>query len=509
MKRLLALGAAILVILGCTACRTEKTGTTTATTTTTTSATVVEDDDIEIEIEATEPPTSTTVVESAVSTTAATVPTSTGTTQSTTVTTTVKTTAKTTTTTRVTTTAATAHAHVAGEWTVEQPATCSKNGEQVRACTLCGAVTERQAITKLPHTFDGQNICTVCLTVDVADTAIAELGNPFKGYYASGAAANCAWDIKVWNGKVYRGGGDYDKNTGNTSIWAYDIAASQWTATGTLSEEQVSRFAVIDGALMAPGIDPTDSWDYGNYYRLDGTEWTKFRTIPGGIHAFDMAKFDGKLFFGLGVDVTSSPVAYTTDNKEFTFVPLYKDGQPYDMTGITVIRVYEYFTCGGNLYAVLTRTTATGTRCEIFRYEDDKMVYVTKASSLVSGARISYNMMNAKCEYNGAAYLATHYLYRTADGATFEKVALPGGENVSDLLIDGDSMLILSYIAKAGGGYTTVIYRMTGSDIAEVTRLDYAVPAHAFDKYGGYYYLAMGDKRLSHEKNGMLLRVQA
>ena len=38
------------------------------------------------------------------------------------------------------------------EWTVIKQTTCAEAGEQVRYCTICGNVAEKQEITKLPHT---------------------------------------------------------------------------------------------------------------------------------------------------------------------------------------------------------------------------------------------------------------------------------------------------------------------------------------------------------------------
>ena len=38
------------------------------------------------------------------------------------------------------------------EWTVIKQTTCAEAGEQVRYCTICGEVAEKQEITKLPHT---------------------------------------------------------------------------------------------------------------------------------------------------------------------------------------------------------------------------------------------------------------------------------------------------------------------------------------------------------------------
>ncbi len=47
---------------------------------------------------------------------------------------------------------------------------------------------------------------------------VKELGIPAERQFSLGAMARCPWDIKVFEGKVYVGSGDYDLNTGPTVI---------------------------------------------------------------------------------------------------------------------------------------------------------------------------------------------------------------------------------------------------------------------------------------------------
>lgn len=80
--------------------------------------------------------------------------------------------------------------------------------------------------------------------------------------------ARCPWDIKVFEGKVYVGSGDYGANTGPIVIWAYDIASGKWVSTGSVRDEAVTSFKVIGGKLTIPGIDPMGTWSYGNVYQV-------------------------------------------------------------------------------------------------------------------------------------------------------------------------------------------------------------------------------------------------
>ena len=46
---------------------------------------------------------------------------------------------------------------------------------------------------------------------------------PVYNMQSLGERSNCIWDLQVFNGKLYIGTGDYTANSGQTSIWAYDL----------------------------------------------------------------------------------------------------------------------------------------------------------------------------------------------------------------------------------------------------------------------------------------------
>ncbi|MDE7076294.1 MAG: leucine-rich repeat domain-containing protein, partial [Clostridia bacterium] len=53
------------------------------------------------------------------------------------------------------------HVHEYGSWTVTKEATCSEEGSHERTCTKCD-YTQIETISKKGHTFNKDNICTVC-----------------------------------------------------------------------------------------------------------------------------------------------------------------------------------------------------------------------------------------------------------------------------------------------------------------------------------------------------------
>lgn len=133
------------------------------------------------------------------------------------------------------------------------------------------------------------------------------LGNPIAGEAYS---ARRIWDLQTWHGRVYLGYGDWYTDLGPVDIWYYTptrgcfvsetvyVDASRPAAR--VDEEAIERYVIIDGDLYIPGMDPRDSWAWGNFYRNDGTGWVKYRTIPTGVHNYDMTGYGGELFAAIG-----------------------------------------------------------------------------------------------------------------------------------------------------------------------------------------------------------------
>ena len=392
------------------------------------------------------------------------------------------------------------HIHTLGEWTIEEYATCGDSGLQTAVCSECDETVEEVIPPTGEHSYDNQNptMCHRCFRVEIDDTAtLVDLGNAASATYSVGMAANCAWDLKLWNGKLYRGAGNYDTNSGDTLIWYYDIADERWVPTDKVNDEAISRFYVIEDTLMAPGIDPTEDWELGNYYRLGEEGWEKIRKIPDGIHTFDMYEFDGKVFFGLGTPAEVSPVCYTTDHETYTSVPLYKDGTLYDISTDSVHRSYEFFVYNNTLYTLICRNCSDGNRTrEFFRYEDDAFVYISDLPQNVSASVLTYNFFDGKCVYNDTYYIASNYLFSTTDFINFQYQPMPDDMCVSDVIVEGKDMYVLCYKQFDEEDFQVVIYKTNGTEFETVYTFDYEIPAHAFEKDGDTYYLSMGGRRL-------------
>ena len=195
-------------------------------------------------------------------------------------------------------TQAAGHVHTFGDWALQEASTCVTEGKEVRRCSVCD-FGETRALPLEDHKLNGSSLCKTCRKVIFDDNApLVELGVVSDALYGSGAKANTPWDVKCWNGKVYRASGDYDKNSG-ASILAYDVANRVWDTAYKVKDEAIHGFVEIGGKLVAPGIDATQGWEYGNYYELqaDG-KWKQIRNLPNGVHCFDMIECGGKIFAG-------------------------------------------------------------------------------------------------------------------------------------------------------------------------------------------------------------------
>ena len=78
-------------------------------------------------------------------------------------------------------------------------------------------------------------------------------------------------------------------------MWSFDASGS-FKKEYTVDDEQVHTFRDYDGKLYIPGMDATQSWQYGNLYVKDDGVWQKLRTIPKAIHVWNVAVLEGNIY---------------------------------------------------------------------------------------------------------------------------------------------------------------------------------------------------------------------
>ncbi len=329
--------------------------------------------------------------------------------------------------------------------------------------------------------------------VSTVITEYKDHGVPLKERYPDDTdTARNVWDLAVLDGYLYVGCGDFDTNAGPCDVWRMDTSTGEWQLSGTVNDEQINRFEMIGGSLVIPGTDPKGNWSHGSHYQHNGTEWQEIRTIPGGVHVFDMMMFDGKIFAGLGALGADSAAAVSLDGGEsFSPVSFVRDGKPFDVSDHTINRVYDLFEVNGTLYALYCNDTETNL---IFRYNGREFEYDCSWRYKLISTGLWYVPIGDKTLYGTEQYIAAGYLYRVSEKAediTF--VQIPDVERVWDVLTYDGVMYVLGDRLTAKGYETVVVSTTDGSEFEDVARLLTGVPARSFAFDGNSFFFGLGN----------------
>jgi len=353
-----------------------------------------------------------------------------------------------------------------------------------------------------------------CTPEPEPEILIKELGIPTIEQYPDDVISRCPWDMTVWNNKLYVGAGDYGVNTGPVDCMAYDLQTAAWENSGTVLEESIARFCVVNNTLTIPGIDSTmDGHVLGEYYFLQEGKWQLNRTLPGGIHCFDLVEYNNQLFAGLGVTRGEYPVAVSLDNGEtFTQVPFYKDGQPIKTTK-DAIRVYDLVVLGRTLYAVyISENNESGKSqdfdCSFYRYENARFVYETTWDPCYQTVGASQIAFSAKEVFRDRLFVATGYLYQ-ADNRLTSIEQVPFENMITlDLFQQEGYLYALNNTPCQDGTFDISVWRTdSGDSFEQVLCFNYKTPALSFALCDNTYYIGIGNPNLQHQSNGTILAV--
>ena len=364
-------------------------------------------------------------------------------------------------------------------------------------------------------------VCTGCEYLKknrpAFEAEYTELGIPSKANYSGKDLGLYISDMMLFNGKLYIGDGDYSENTGPVNVMVYDIASGKWESSGALPDEAVKRFVTVQDELVIPGTDPRDDWSYGGYYILRESGWETVRTIPGGIHNFDMAEYNGALFAALGVKAGEYPLAVSkNDGKTFTQVVMEKDGVPIDTTNGDFVRCYDFFILKNELYATYMFSPVSGEYLtyEIYKYNNEKGVFEFFSDAL-GGLSIDMSVgtefILERVVFHDRMYAATGRLVFSDDMMNFKIMNFPSGEKIWDLCVVDDILYVLCSAENDGGGHTVSVWSKRADEADEYYRkvfwFDYDIPAVSFTTDGATFWFGMHNNVSQHEKNGTVLSV--
>ncbi len=338
------------------------------------------------------------------------------------------------------------------------------------------------------------------------------LGNPFL---EKPLMARNVWDMKVFDGQLYFGHGDAVANSGPIKLFRYDAASKQFVSDFTVDDESINSFDVIGNQLLIAGFDPREAWELGNFYRLERGVWHKHRTIPWGIHAYQMTEFEGKLFIGISTDHLHPSLLSSSDQ-----------GATWsDATGNQFLdRPFnKLIVLNHQLYA--TGLLGAGTvKLENGVFVDAKIPIRQIAPGLTPDAP----MLISKLEYfkGGVVYTVgkrqmyttdpTEERYETKAKAAFfssdfqDTVAIPLPENSipTDILLKDKQVLILTHRKLETGFENIVIQSSDAHSWVETLRFSSGSFARSFEFLNAQFYFGLGCyfTEQSCDANGDVLR---
>ena len=308
------------------------------------------------------------------------------------------------------------------------------------------------------------------------------VGTPAFERYDNSAAdiifARNPWDMQTYNGKVYIGSGDYNSNKAPSLIACYDPKTDEATVyQDLLDDEQVSNFAIINGRLIAAGIDPSNNAIL-HYFELNADE-TAFinyaMPYDWRVHNFDMIGFGDKIFIGAGTDSQKNRTAAlvsTDGGKTFGSVNVVKDGM--NVTGANIgsgwDRIYQYLTLNGDLYCYEVHV-GDSSYDGFYKYDADanQFNFHSAGSGFVSTGNKFFNIFKESMEFAGKSVICTGYFLTSTDMKTFTKNTF-AGSNASylDMVVIGDELYVLA-ATENSGSYTNTVYKT--KDLSTFTKV--------------------------------------
>ena len=89
-------------------------------------------------------------------------------------------------------------------------------------------------------------------------------------YYLNHIRSRSIKELKTYDNKIFMGLGDWTDNTGPVKVLYYDVKTNKILTSGTIDDEAIQSFNVIDGKLYTTGTDPKEaSYGKGSYYMYD------------------------------------------------------------------------------------------------------------------------------------------------------------------------------------------------------------------------------------------------
>lgn len=357
-------------------------------------------------------------------------------------------------------------------------------------------------------------------TADIQVIGNVNIGKP--------AYARNVWDMQEYGGRIYLGHGNSSNasptavNAGPIPIVALDPTNNTFTTEYMIDGEEISRLNVIGGSLYVPDDDPrTGGWNLGNLYikSSPSDSWVMKRTIPGGIHNFDVAEYDGKLWVGIGPDTQyngATSVQYTEDGGN-----TWKMGTSAKAGG----RVYSLINTGGSLYGIGESMMYINNELRIYGCKITAgqalppNCYTLLSTINMAGSGVPNGSAIFKNKFDFAGKLVLNTIISGANG-TYDDIHNAGrvyytssfpneltqlnmpdpDAQPMDMIQKDGAIYILAHIEHSTTDFTNIIYKTTDlTTVTEVLRFKYGSFARSFEKLSGQdeYIFGIGSKNVA------------
>lgn len=312
-----------------------------------------------------------------------------------------------------------------------------------------------------------------------------ENGNvPAYNYYTH-LPSRSIKELKAYDDKIFLGLGDWDANTGPAKILYYDTKTEKIVSSGTIADEAVENFNIIDGKLYTTGTDPRRIWGYGSYYVYndENNNWEQHELYNGWIHVFEIEKYNDKFFMCGSVNSAEfTPIQVSYDNgKTFENVKIYdKNGKEFEFDNNLRFYAFEHY--NNKFYAytyyVKTITDSNGTSTKVAAETNGIYEYDEETNSFKftrrPGATNNENGLNTSTSYNVSRfknntvfnnqfiYVSGNDLYKwrvLGDLSTAIALDIDPECYIQDVVVNEDTLYALAYhYNKTDKSFSTRIY---------------------------------------------------